>query len=98
MDPAMREQLVERVWLLERLRDEAKAQAQHATREAQRARESAAEAGQRAAAFMTTRPLLATNSQTSATGWVTPQRRGRSARRHGPSIKRQLENARAGDS
>src|SRR3954447_9973249 len=49
MDPATREQLVERIWLLERLRDEAKAQAQHATREAQQARESAAEAGQRAA-------------------------------------------------
>ena len=51
MDSATRQQLVERVWVLERLRDEARARAQHATRGAQRARESAAEAGQRAAAL-----------------------------------------------
>jgi hypothetical protein len=49
MDPATRQQLVERVWLLEQLRDEARARAHDATREAQRARESAAEAGERAA-------------------------------------------------
>jgi hypothetical protein len=51
MDPATRQQLVERVWVLQQLRDEAKARARHATREAQRARETAAQAGQRAAAL-----------------------------------------------
>src|SRR5918994_6022618 len=49
MYPAKRQQLVERIWLLEQLRAEAKARAQHATDQARRARESAADAGQQAA-------------------------------------------------
>ena len=49
MDPAQRQRLVERVWLLEQLRAEAKARADRATTEARLVRQSAAEAGREAA-------------------------------------------------
>ena len=49
MDPAQRQRLVERVWLIEQLRAEAKARADRATTEARLVRESAADAGREAA-------------------------------------------------
>ncbi len=49
MDPDKRQQLVERIWLLEQLRAEAKARAQRATSDERRVRDSAADAGQQAA-------------------------------------------------
>jgi uncharacterized coiled-coil DUF342 family protein len=49
MDPAQRQRLVERIWLLEQLRGEAKARADRATTEARLARESAADTGRQAA-------------------------------------------------
>jgi hypothetical protein len=49
MDPAQRQRLVERVWLLEQLRAEAKARADRATTGARLARESATYAGREAA-------------------------------------------------
>ena len=49
MDPETRQRLVERVWLLEQLRAEAKIRAERATTEARLARESAADAGREAA-------------------------------------------------
>jgi uncharacterized coiled-coil DUF342 family protein len=49
MDPAQHQRLVERIWLLEQLRAEAKARADRATTEARLARETAADAGRQAA-------------------------------------------------
>ena len=49
MHPEKRQRLVERVWLLEQLRAEAKVRADRATTEARLARESAADAGREAA-------------------------------------------------
>jgi hypothetical protein len=48
MDPAQRQRLVERVWLLQQLRAEAKARADRATTKARLARENAADAGREA--------------------------------------------------
>jgi hypothetical protein len=49
MDAARRQRLVERIWLLEQLRGEAKARAARATTQARLAREGAADAGLQAA-------------------------------------------------
>lgn len=49
MDDSKRQRLVERIWLIEQLRAEAKARADRATTEARLARGGAADAGQQAA-------------------------------------------------
>jgi hypothetical protein len=49
MDPYKRQQLVERVWILQQLRAEAAARAERATGDARRARDAAADAGRHAA-------------------------------------------------
>jgi uncharacterized coiled-coil DUF342 family protein len=49
MDPSEHQRLVERIWLLEQLRAEAKERARRATSEARQARQSAADAGEQAA-------------------------------------------------
>jgi uncharacterized coiled-coil DUF342 family protein len=49
LDPSRRQALVERIWLLEQLRGEAKARADRATVKARLAREGAADAGEQAA-------------------------------------------------
>ena len=49
MDPAQHQRLVERIWLLEQLRAEAKIRADRATTQARLAREGAADAGHQAA-------------------------------------------------
>jgi uncharacterized coiled-coil DUF342 family protein len=49
MDPSHHQRLVERIWLLEQLRAEAKERARRATSEARQARQNAADAGEQAA-------------------------------------------------
>ena len=49
MDPSKRQQLAERIWLLEQLRGDAKLPTGRATTEALRSREAAADAGRQAA-------------------------------------------------
>ena len=90
MDLSKRQELVERIWLLEQLRGEAKARAGRATTEAWRAREAAADAGRQAADLH--ERVADLDDELADLRSVTSPRQPRSARTRGPSSRRQRKS------